>query len=86
MHTRSNFLEPPPPCGANIKLDVAKNQLEVKPKFLAPSRPRMNASNMWSEFVKPNYNGNTQVQKNLILNMKMRSENLTSFIFVFSIL
>ena len=46
----------------------------------------MNASKMWSEFVKPNYNENTHVQKNLILTMKMRSKNLTSFIFVFSIL
>ena len=61
MHTQSNFLEPSPPCDANIKLDVAKNLLEVKQKFLAPSRPRMNASNMWSEFVKPNYNENTHV-------------------------
>ena len=61
------------PCDVNIKLDVAKNLLEVKPKFLAPSKPRMNASDMWSELVKPNpnYDENTHVQKNLILNMKM---------------
>ena len=65
------FFRTPLSYDANIKLDVAKNLLEVKPKFLAPSRPRMNASNMWSEFVKPNYNENTHVQKNLILNMKM---------------
>ena len=61
----------PPLCDANMKLDVAKNLLEVKPKFLAPSRPRMNASDMWSELIKPNYDENTHVQKNLILNMKM---------------
>ena len=58
----------------------------MKPKFLAPSRPRMNASNTWSEFGKPDYNENTHVQKNLIFNMKMQSKNLISSIFGFSTL
>ena len=52
MFTQSNFLNPLPMM--QIKLDMAKNLLKVKPKFLALSRPRMNASNTWSEFVTPN--------------------------------